>query len=273
VRTRAKLPVDIMAEAMPLPPPFESDADREVREARAYLVATARPGVTMSRLGPVDAVAKLHPVFVVRLAAAIKEARASGLPNAACYSAFRPPAFGVGGWRDKFGSLHAYGLACDIDGIGRPGSEQSKHWNQIATEHQLYNPFFGTKIWWEWQHYQPTGIAAISPDMPLRETITADGPVDIERTWEAAQALLDLPVPSDEEAEATMPEFARPHRGAPPVGPGRYRFRASASLPVHRSRAKAPVRARSAEPPALRGSRSKGWGYFKPRPKRRYAHI
>jgi hypothetical protein len=230
---RRQLPIDIMAEAMPLPSPLESDADREIREARA-----------------------------------------SGLPKAGCYSAFRPPAFGVGGWRDKFGSLHAYGLACDIDGIGRPGSDQAILWHRIATGHQLYNPFFATTIWWEWQHYQPTGIATITSDMPLRETITADGPVDIERTWAAAQPLLDLPVPSAEEAEATLPEFARPHRAAPPVGSSRHQFHAwAAALPVHPSRAKAPGHARSAEPRAFRGGRPKGWGYFKSRLKRRYARM
>lgn len=273
LRSAFKLPPDIMAEAMPLPPPPESESDRQIREARAYLMATVKPGVTMSRLGPVEAIAKLHPVFVVRLAAAIREARASGLPRAGCYSAFRPPALGVGGWRDKFDSLHAYGLACDIDGIGRPGSEQADLWYRIATKHQLYNPFFGTNIWWEWQHYQPTGIAAVTADMPLRATITADGPVDLARTWAAAQELIDLPVPSAEDAEATLPGFARTHRASPPLALPRYRGQARAASRHHRWRSKTSALRGSVPSPALARGRSKASIAAKPRLKRRYVHV
>jgi hypothetical protein len=39
--------------------------------------------------------------------------------------AYRPPAFGVGGFSDKFNSLHTYGLAVDMRGIGRPGSRSA----------------------------------------------------------------------------------------------------------------------------------------------------
>ena len=41
------------------------------------------------------------------------------------FSAYRPPAFGVGGFSDKFNSLHTYGLAVDMQGIGRPGSPEA----------------------------------------------------------------------------------------------------------------------------------------------------
>jgi hypothetical protein len=66
--------------------------------ARAYLIATATPGYTMMRQGPERAIERLHPEFVNRLAAAIAEARAAGLPFAGIFSAYRPPAFGVGGF-------------------------------------------------------------------------------------------------------------------------------------------------------------------------------
>jgi hypothetical protein len=56
--------------------------------------------------GPERAIGLPHPAFVNRLAAAIAEARSAGLPFAGIFSAYRPPAFGVGGFVDKFHSLH-----------------------------------------------------------------------------------------------------------------------------------------------------------------------
>ena len=46
----------------------------ETAQSRAYLIATATPGYTMMRQGPERAIARLHPAFVNRLAAAIAEA-------------------------------------------------------------------------------------------------------------------------------------------------------------------------------------------------------
>jgi hypothetical protein len=82
------------------------EADETAR-ARAYLIETATPGYTMIRQGSERAIARLHPEFVNRLAAAIAEARGAGLPFAGIFSAYRPPAFGVGGFVDKFHSLRA----------------------------------------------------------------------------------------------------------------------------------------------------------------------
>src|SRR5260370_16887131 len=72
----------------------------------------------MTRQGPERAIGRLHPQFVNRLAAAIAEARGAGLLFAGVFSAYRPPAFGVGGFVDKFHSLHTYGLAVDVTRIG-----------------------------------------------------------------------------------------------------------------------------------------------------------
>jgi hypothetical protein len=86
----------------------------EIAEARAYLVETASPGYTMTLQGAELAIGRLHPEFAVRLENAIREARSAGLPSAGVFSAYRPPAFGVGGFSDKFNSLHTYGLAVDM---------------------------------------------------------------------------------------------------------------------------------------------------------------
>src|SRR5262245_53683484 len=98
-------------------PEHAPETDERAR-ARAYLIETATPGYTMTRQGPERAIGRLHPEFVKRLATAITEARGAGLPFAGIFSAYRPPAFGVGGFVDKFHSLHTYGLAVDVTGIG-----------------------------------------------------------------------------------------------------------------------------------------------------------
>lgn len=170
-----------------------------IEYARGYLVQTASLGGTMRRQGVDVAIGRLHPEFAKRLAASIEEARRSGLPDAGCYSAYRPPGFGVGGYRNKFDSNHAYGLACDVSGIGRPGSVQSMRWHAIATRHGLYNPYRRADgsviVRVEWNHYQLTPtVTAVRAKPALRRTITRDGPVDVERMWHMADALIDVRV-------------------------------------------------------------------------------
>ena len=74
----------------------------EIATARNYLIETASPGYTMARQGPDLAIGRLNPEFAVRLANAVREARQAGLPSAGVFSAYRPPAFGIGGFFDKF---------------------------------------------------------------------------------------------------------------------------------------------------------------------------
>ena len=119
----------------------------ETARARAYLIATSSPGYTMTRQGPERAIARLHPAFVNRLAAAIAAAREAGLPFAGIFSAYRPPAFGVGGFIDKFHSLHTYGLAVDITGIGAPGTPSALLWHEI-TARQVWSVPTGRTTQW-----------------------------------------------------------------------------------------------------------------------------
>jgi len=164
-------------------------AETEVAAARAYLVGTAHPGDTMTRQGPELAIERLHPEFVVRLSNAIREARNVGLPFAGIFSAYRPPAFGVGGFSDKFYSLHTYGLAVDMDGIGGPGSREAQLWHAIAAKHGIICPYgFYNRA--EWNHCQPTGLMMVTPNNPLRETVTADGPRSLEDMFEAGYVVI-----------------------------------------------------------------------------------
>jgi hypothetical protein len=157
---------------------------------RAYLIKTATPGGTMMRQGPDVSIGRLHPEFVTRLAAAIREARVSGLSDAGLFSAYRPPAFGVGGFKNKFSSLHSYGLAVDMHGIGRPGSAQAQLWTRIAAKHGVACPY-GVNNPAEWNHCQPTRIKMVRSDSPLVKTIAPQGPTNPLNMFEAGKELIE----------------------------------------------------------------------------------
>src|SRR6516162_4212576 len=161
----------------------------ETARARAYLIETATPGYTMTRQGPERAIGWLHPEFVKRLAAAIAEARGAGLPFAGIFSAYRPPVFGVGGFADKFLSLHTYGLAVDVTGIGAPGTPSALLWHEIAARHGVICPY-GPYNLLEWNHCQPTRVKIILAEEPLRETVTADGPISLEGMFEVGSSVI-----------------------------------------------------------------------------------
>jgi len=154
-----------------------------VEEAKAYLIDTATPGYTMIRQGVAVSIERLHPDFAVKLAGAIKIARAGGMTSAGVYSAYRPPAFRIGGFHDKFNSLHSYGLAVDMTGIGRPGSRLARLWQTIVKQVGLYLPY-GPSNRAEFNHTQlvPTKMAS----SVLRGTITASAPKDLQQMWLAS---------------------------------------------------------------------------------------
>jgi len=161
----------------------------EIAEARAYLVETASPGYTMTLQGPEVAIGRLHPEFAVRLEHAIREARSAGLPFAGVFSAYRPPAFGIGGFSDKFNSLHTYGLAVDMRGIGEPGSAEAELWHRIAAKNGVVCPY-GPRDRAEWNHCQPTSVKMIVAQNPLRETVSSAGPYDLDSMFEAGNAMI-----------------------------------------------------------------------------------
>jgi len=173
-------------QAAPASQPQDATAEPD---DRAYLLETASPGDTMTRQGPELAIARLNPEFVTRLAAAIREARLSGLPSAGIFSAYRPPMFGVGGFGVKFKSLHSYGLAVDVSGIGDPGSEEAKLWHTIAARHGVICPY-GYANRTEWNHCQATPLEKVVPGNALRKTITAQGPIVLDAMFKAGSAVI-----------------------------------------------------------------------------------
>ncbi len=172
-----------------LPCALDREASAAVAAARAYLIATARPGYTMMRQGPELAIGRLHPAFAVRLANAVRSAREAGLASAGVYSAYRPPAFGIGGFVDKFHSLHTYGLAVDMHGISGPGTPESQLWHDIAASHGIVCPY-GPGNAAEWNHCQPTRVKIILAENPLRDTVTAQGPISLEDMFEVGTSLI-----------------------------------------------------------------------------------
>ena len=128
----------------------------------------------MARQGVEVAIGRLHPVMAVRIARSIQQARNEGIP-ACVFSAFRPPAFGVGGFSDKYNSAHAYGIAVDFGGIDRPGSKPARRFQEIAASNGLYS-LYGPGDRAEWNHYQLIPVRRVAANNPLRDTITATGP-------------------------------------------------------------------------------------------------
>lgn len=168
--------------------PKTSTETAETAKARAYLIETAMPGGTMTRQGPELAIGRLHPEFVNRLARALREARQAGL-SAGIFSAYRPPIFGVGGFMDKFNSLHTYGLAVDMYGIGGPGTPEALLWHDIAARHGVVCPY-GPHNPVEWNHCQPTRVKIILAENPLRETVTEEGPINLEAMFGVGNSLI-----------------------------------------------------------------------------------
>src|SRR5260370_34682768 len=72
-------------------PAHTREADETAR-ARAYLIATATPGYTMTRQGPERAIERLHPEFANRLGGAVAEARGGRAARGGNFFAGRPPA-------------------------------------------------------------------------------------------------------------------------------------------------------------------------------------
>src|SRR6266545_6866951 len=180
----------------------------EIAEARAYLIETASPGYTMTLQGAELAIGRLHPEFAVRLESAIREARSAGLPFAGVFSAYRPPAFGVGGFSDKFNSLHTYGLAVDMRGIGSPGSPEAQLWHRIAAKNGVVCPY-GPRDRAEWNHCQPTSVKMILAENPLRETVTAAGPFDLETMFEAGNPMIEDVASAAESLSRAVPTPVR----------------------------------------------------------------
>ena len=124
--------------------------------------------------------------------------------EAGVFSAYRPPAFGVGGFSDKFNSLHTYGLAVDMHGIGRPGSPEAQLWHETAARNGVVCPY-GPRDRAEWNHCQPTSVKIILAENPLRETVSAAGPYDVESMFEVGNSMIESMASAADSLSTTAP--------------------------------------------------------------------
>jgi hypothetical protein len=85
-------------------------------------------------------------------------------------------------------------------GIGGPGSAAAQLWYEIAARHGVVCPY-GSHHQAEWNHCQPTSLKIILADNPLRDTVTAEGPLSLESMFEAGNTLIANP-PSVADATA-----------------------------------------------------------------------
>jgi hypothetical protein len=179
----------------------------EVRAARVYLIQTAVPGWTMTRLTPEVSIGRLHPEFVIKLQEAIQKARQAGLNRAGVFSAYRPPIFGIGGFSDKFNSLHSYGLAVDVTGIGTAGSKEAHLWENIVRAVGLFLPY-GASNRAEFNHVQliPDKVAPEG----LHKTITASAPKDLRNMWLASGVQKGIPDREPINSARLLPENVWP---------------------------------------------------------------
>jgi hypothetical protein len=60
----------------------------------------------------------------------------------------------------------------------------------------------------EWNHCQPTRLKIVVPENPLRDTVTANGPVDLDSMFEAGNALIESPESVADAASASANEVS-----------------------------------------------------------------
>src|SRR5262249_9012425 len=138
----------------------------------------------------------------------------AGVRLAGICPAYRPPVFGVGGFADKFHSLHTYGLAVDVTGIGAPGTPSALLWHEIASRNGVICPY-GPHNLLEWNHCQPTWVKIILADNPLRETVTAGGPISLEDMFEVGYPLIAALGTVGAPPGRPPPSFFKPPKGGP----------------------------------------------------------
>ena len=106
-------------------------------------------------------VSNMNPDFASRLATAIQQARAAGLP-VGVMSGYRDDSTTGSAYDAGGNSSHGYGLASDISGLDGPNGRITNAWAQIAQANGLHNPYgVGNKA--EFNHWQ-------LPSQPLEQT-------------------------------------------------------------------------------------------------------
>jgi hypothetical protein len=175
-------------------------------EDRAYLSSLSQhPG------RPYD-VSEMHPAMASRLAGAMRDAIAQGIPVRLLSGVRResdhPSAYDVSGK-----SSHLYGGAGDVTGIGAAGSPTAKQWYDIATSHGLYNPY-GYQHPSEFNHFQLTPQPLETTPQLLASLTQARATGNPQNVWNA-YAQVQQPAQQMMASQQQQPAFAMP-ANAPP---------------------------------------------------------
>jgi hypothetical protein len=146
-------------------------------EARLYLKRlSSHPG----RAGDTD---NLNPEFAIRLATAIQQARAEGIP-ASLASGYRDENQTGSTYDAKGDSSHSYGLASDIGGLDGPGGALTNRWAQIAQANGISNPY-GTGNAAEFNHWQLPAQPLEQTSALLNSLKAAKATGDMNQVWAA----------------------------------------------------------------------------------------
>jgi hypothetical protein len=128
-------------------------------------------------------VSNFNPLFATRLAAAIQQAHAQGLPIG-IESGFREPgqtgsAYDAGG-----NSSHTYGLASDVNGLDGPNGKITQRWAQIAEANGLHNPY-GVGNTAEYNHWQLPATPLEQQPQLLASLKAAKATGNMQNVWSA----------------------------------------------------------------------------------------
>ena len=119
----------------------------------------------------------MKPEFATRMASAIKQANAEGIP-ARLESGYRDPDQllrqgdrSKAAYFDASGqSKHSDGTASDVAGIGQPGSATARRWSEIASANGLAVPY-GYDNQKEWNHTELAGETRLRGAQPANAII------------------------------------------------------------------------------------------------------
>lgn len=131
-------------------------------------------------------VSNFNPAFASRLANALQQARAAGLP-VSLMSGFREPGQTGSPYDAGGNSSHTYGLASDINGLDGPNGKITQQWAQIAEANGLHNPYgIGDKA--EFNHWQLPATPLEQQPQLLASLKAAKATGNFQNVWSAYNA-------------------------------------------------------------------------------------
>ena len=160
----------------------------EASASRAYLVETARPGYTMIRQGPELAIGRLHPAFVVRLANTIRKREEPGWLRLE----FSPPIGHPPSALEDSSTNSTRFIPTDLPSMCMALADLAHRKLSSGTTlpPSTASSALTGRVTRQRNHCQPTRVKIILAENPLRETVTAEGPISLEGMFEMGTWLI-----------------------------------------------------------------------------------